>query len=104
MITVYIILGLIALCVVCVVIIRIQAGRVKKYKEQNDLLAEAVNQAAGELKRLKAYFEKNKLVEETANAQRQELNNTADDGLASRANNLFSGVRDKPDSGSSNGT
>ncbi|GHU05064.1 hypothetical protein FACS1894147_10860 [Spirochaetia bacterium] len=103
MITVYIILGLIALCAVCVVIISIQAKSVKKYKEQNDLLAGAVNQAAGELKRLKVYFEKNKLVEETANAQRQELDNTADDGLASRANNLF-GMRDKPDSGSNNGT
>jgi uncharacterized protein YoxC len=100
MITVYIILGLIALCVVCVVIIGAQAKRVKKYKQENEYLLVEIDKAAWRVKRMGELLSKNNIVEETANAQRQELNNTADAGLASRANSLF-GVRNKPDSGNS---
>ena len=103
MITVYIILGLLALCVIFVVIIGVQAKRVKKYKQGNEFLLGEIDKAAWRVKRMGELLSKNNIVEETANAQRQELNNTPDAGLAARANSLF-GMRDKPDGGSNGGS
>jgi hypothetical protein len=103
MIPVYIILGLLALCVIFVLIIGTQAKRVKKYKQENAALNAAMRDAAVRLEHIREYIRKNNIVEETANAQRQELNNTPDAGLASRANSLF-GMRDKPDGGSNSGS
>jgi translation elongation factor EF-Ts len=100
MITVYIILGLAALCAVLGLITGVQARRVKKYEQENAAMRVAMHDAAARLEHVYEYIRKNNLVEEEANAQRQELSNTDDAGLASRANALFgSGVRDKPDGG-----
>lgn len=89
---VYIILGLLALCAILGVAVRIQAGRIKAVKTENKNLRGAVSEAAAELERVRKYAEKNRAVEGNADAQRQELGATDDSGLARRANNLF-GVR-----------
>jgi uncharacterized protein YoxC len=99
MIFVYIVLGLLAVCAVLVLVIVIQTKRLKKMKAQNDLLAEAVNKAAWELKRLKSLIDETKKVTEEANGKRQELSATPDAGLAGRANALFGGMRDKSSGG-----
>jgi hypothetical protein len=96
---VYIILALTALCAVFVLIIVIQAKRLKKIRGQNELLAGAVNKAVAELKHLKSLIDKTKTVTEEANGERQELSSTLDGGLAGRANALFGGVCDQAGGG-----
>lgn len=84
-----------ALCaVISVLIIIVYAclQSIKRYKDANEVLLNEVEDAAARLIRLREYAAKNKNIEEAANAERKELNETADGGLADRANNLF-GVR-----------
>jgi hypothetical protein len=91
---IYIVCGFIALCVIFVLIIRVQSKRIKNYKNENAELHANIQNAAEQLEHLRGYIAKNKLIEEAANAERRELNETADGSLIGRANNLF-GVRDK---------
>jgi type II secretory pathway component PulJ len=62
---------------------------IKQRKKENAALREAMRDAAAQLERLKEYTAKNRSIEEAANAERRELENTADGGLAGRANGLF---------------
>jgi predicted Holliday junction resolvase-like endonuclease len=86
---VYAVAGLTALCGLLVFIIFTLSKRVKRYKAGNRALREAVRDAAAQLERLKENTAKNRSIEEAANAKRRELGETADGGLAGRANRLF---------------
>ena len=101
---VYIVLGLIALAAVCVLIIWIQAKRIKTYKSENASLRQANRDAAVRLEHIREYIAKNKIIAEEADGNRRELDQTPDSGLADRANSLFlgrdGGVRE-PDGGGS---
>ena len=100
---VYIVLGLIALAAVCVLIIWIQAKRIKTYKSENASLRQANRDAAVRLEHIREYIAKNKIVMEEAEHERRELWETPDSDLVNRANSLFGGVRE-PSGGNGNGT
>ncbi|MDR3356477.1 MAG: hypothetical protein LBO04_04735 [Spirochaetaceae bacterium] len=97
---IYAVTGLTGLCVIFILMTVALAKRVKKYRQENAGMRVAMEEAAARLEHAREYMRKNKIAEEDANEQRQELNDTADGCLASRANSLF-GVRDKPDGGNS---
>ena len=96
MISVYIILGRFALCVIGVAVICILGKRIKKYRQENTYLLGEIEKAAWRVKKLEEASQKNRSVEEAANGERKELAGTPDGELVDRANGLFNGgVRDK---------
>jgi hypothetical protein len=90
----HVVVGLGAIISVLITTVYACLQGIKRYKKENMELRGEIQNAAARLERLKEYTAKNKNAEEAANAERRELNETADGGLAGRANNLF-GVRDK---------
>jgi Tfp pilus assembly protein PilO len=99
----YIIAALAVLCGILFVIVRVQSGRVKKYREENEELLGEIRRTAESLAGLAALAARNKKVKEAADELRRELEETADGALADRANALFGGVRDRKGGGSGNG-
>lgn len=67
----------------------------KRYKKENAALRGGMRDAAARLEHLREYMDGSKRTREEANAERKSLNETADGGLAGRANALFGGMRDK---------
>jgi uncharacterized membrane protein len=97
-------LGLAVFAAACVFIIRIQAKRARRYREEAESLRRANREAARRLEYLRRYMAKNKTVTEEAEHERRELEKTPDGGLADRANNLFGGVREPAGGVTGNGT
>jgi DNA repair ATPase RecN len=73
-------------------------NELKRYKKETTLLRNEIENAAARLEHLRQYAAKHKIIEEAADAERRELNETADSGLAARANALF-WVRDQTSGG-----
>ncbi|MDR0877238.1 MAG: hypothetical protein LBN21_04235 [Treponema sp.] len=93
MIGVYAVLILVAVIVILAVVIFIQAKVCKKSKQETAALHEAFWQVQDRANRLQKALGGIAKAEEDAHAERQELNNTPDANLVTRANGLF-GVRD----------
>jgi hypothetical protein len=90
----YVIFGLTAVCGVLFFIAKAQSKRAKKAEAEAARLHESFWQITKRAQSLQEAQKQNTQTMEGANVQRQELANTADSGLVSRANALF-GVRDK---------
>jgi hypothetical protein len=94
MITVYIILGLAAVCAVTGFILSTQIKRAKKAEAQMEELRDLYWEMAARAEKLRTAVRENAKAEEEADGKRRELDQTPDSGLADRANALF-GVRDR---------
>jgi Tfp pilus assembly protein PilO len=94
MTAVCIILGLPVVCAVAGFIISLQIRRARRAEAEAARLNGAFRQAARKAEALQAAQKQTTQIMGEANAERQELNNTADSDLVSRANALF-GVRDR---------
>jgi L-serine deaminase len=105
MITVYIILGLAAVCAVTGFILSTQIKRARKAEAEAARLHDAFWQIKEKAERLQKALGETAKVEEEADGKRRELDQTPDSGLADRANALF-GVRDgkaRPESSGNTG-
>jgi Tfp pilus assembly protein PilO len=94
MITVYIILGLAAVCAVTGLILSTQIKRARRAEAEAARLNDAFGQAARKAEALQTAQKQTAQITEEANAERQKLNAAADSALVSRANALF-GMRDR---------
>jgi type II secretory pathway component PulJ len=95
----HIVVALSAVISVLAVAVYASLTDIKRYKKENAALRDGIRDAVARLENLREYMDKRKRTEEESDAERQELDNTADAGLASRANALFSGVRDRQGGG-----
>lgn len=89
----WIILALVLVCAMLFLILRFQIKAKKKAEDEVSRLTSAYKEASHQLKALILAQKKNTKITEEANEKRQELNDTSDDDLADRANNLFGGMQ-----------
>lgn len=72
----------------------IQGKRAKKAETENSALREAFRQVQDKAERLQKVIGDSVKAEEAANAEKKELAQTPDSGLADRANSLFDQLQD----------
>ena len=91
MITVYIILGLVAVCAVLWLILSAQIKRAKKAEAEAGRLHDAFWQVARKAEALQTAQKQTTKITEEANAERLEVTAAPDTDLVNRANALFGG-------------
>jgi Tfp pilus assembly protein PilO len=88
----FLLIALLVMALVCAAAILaavMQGKRAKKAEAENNTLHKAFWQMKEKAERLQKALGETSKVEEAANAERKELAQTPDSGLADRANNLF---------------